>query len=266
MARRPLLRLSWTVPSPFAIALCPSEGHSPGASAGGSSAGWAPTAAQPGCERDSRAESSVHLHTLWERTSAKGDVGQMSLSSICWFPVLGCWGRMSGSCVLATKGSPHTLRSPHPWSSGVFPRALLAALLALGLAGQQQTGGERGDAALLLLLPSATGAAPPWPSRSLSARGCSAGPAHRWGGTETPKLWVNAWSFSKRNTVSYLLVTLISNPRDLWSLSLSSSIVLMPPVWKGSTFLHARTSPSACVEVCGSCQHQGSALSRSISL
>lgn len=69
-----------------------------------------------------------------------------------------------------------------------------------------------------------------------------------------------------RGTVSYLLVTLISNPRDLWSLSLSSSIVLMPPVWKGSTFLHARTSPSACVEVCGSCQHQGSALSRSISL
>lgn len=36
-----------------------------------------------------------------------------------------------------------------------FPHALLVALLALGLAGQQQTGGERGDAALLLLLPSA---------------------------------------------------------------------------------------------------------------
>lgn len=61
-------------------------------------------------------------------------------------------------------------------------------------------------------------------------------------------MWLKAQHFSKRDPVSSLLVTLISNPRDFHSLFLSSSIV-DDALWSGGdVFLQARPAPGTCVE------------------
>lgn len=72
-------------------------------------------------------------------------------------------------------------------------------------------------------------------------------------------MWLKAQHFPKRDPVSYLLVTLISNPRDFRSLFLSSSIV-DDALWSGGdVFLQARPLLVPVERLlCGSSQQQGS--------